>query len=110
MYLDQKHVEEFPLEDLEKPQDQIFYLPMHVICEESSTTTKIHAVVDASAATSTAISLNSILMVGLSTSTHHRCSDLIPTSSYRNDCRHQLEVQIHMSHRARQRSIQICLA
>ena len=63
-YLDQKHAEEVPLEDLEKPQDQVFYLPMHVVSKESSTTTKIRAVFNTSAATSTGISLNSTLMVG----------------------------------------------
>ena len=39
-------------------------LPMHLVTMESSTTTKICAVFDASATTSTGISLNSILMVG----------------------------------------------
>ena len=63
-YLNQKHAKEVPLEDLEKPQDQILYPPMHVVCKESSTTTKIRAVFDASAAASTGISLNSTLVVG----------------------------------------------
>ena len=62
-YFDQQHAEEVPPEDLNKPQDQVFYMPMHVVCKESSTT-KIHAVFDASAATSTGVSLNSTLMVG----------------------------------------------
>ena len=63
-YFDQQHTEEVPQEDLEKPQDQVFYMPMHVVCKESSTTTKMHAVFDASATTSTGVSLNSTLMVG----------------------------------------------
>ena len=63
-YLDQKHPKDVPPKDLEKPQDQVFHLPMHVICKESSTTTKICAVFDAFAATSTGISLNSTLVVG----------------------------------------------
>lgn len=63
-YFDQQHAEEVPPEDLNKPQDQVFYMPMHVVCKESSNTTKIRAVIDASAATSTGISLNSTLMVG----------------------------------------------
>ena len=46
-YLDQKHAEEVPLEDLKKPQDQVFYVPMHAVCKESSTTTKIRDVFDA---------------------------------------------------------------
>ena len=64
-YFDQQHTEEVSQEDLEKPQDQVFYMPMHVVCKKSSTTTKIRAVFDASAATSTGVSLNSTLMVGL---------------------------------------------
>ena len=63
-YFDQYHAEEVPPGDLEKPQNQVFYLPIHVVTKESSTTTKIRAVFDASAITSTGISLNSILMVG----------------------------------------------
>lgn len=39
-------------------------MPIHIVCKESSTTTKIRAVFDASAATSTGVSLNSTLMVG----------------------------------------------
>ncbi len=63
-YLDQQHAEEVPEMDLEKPQDQVYYLPMHIVTKESSTTTKVRAVFDASAATSTGISLNSTLVVG----------------------------------------------
>ena len=63
-YFDQQHAEEVPQEDLEKPQDQVFYMPMHVVCKKSSTTMKIRAVFDASVTTSTGISLNSTLMVG----------------------------------------------
>ena len=63
-YFVQQHAEEVSTEDLEKSQDQVFYLPMHIVCKESSTTTKVRAVFDASAATSTGISLNWMLMVG----------------------------------------------
>ena len=63
-YFDQQHAEQVPQKDLEKPQDQVFYMPMHVVCKESSTTTKIRAVFDASATTSAGVSLNSTLMVG----------------------------------------------
>ena len=41
-----------------------FHLPMHAVHKESSTTTKIHAIFDASMKTSTGISLNDTLMVG----------------------------------------------
>ena len=39
-------------------------MPIHVVCKESSITMKMCAVFDASATTSTGISLNSTLMVG----------------------------------------------
>ena len=63
-YFDQQHAEKVPQKDFEKPQDQVFYLPMHLVCKVSSTIMKTYAVFDASAATSTGISLNSTLMVG----------------------------------------------
>lgn len=63
-YFEQVHAEEVPPADLEKSHEEVFYLPIHIVFKESSTTTKIRAVFDASAATSTGISLNSTLMVG----------------------------------------------
>ena len=63
-YFDDQHAEEVPTDDLEKPQNKVFYLPIHVVHKESSTTTKVRAVFDASATTSTGTSLNSTLMVG----------------------------------------------
>ena len=49
---------------LQKSQHEVFYLPMHTVWKESSSTTKIRAVFDASAKTSTGISLNDTLLVG----------------------------------------------
>ena len=63
-YFDKQHAEEVPPEDLGKPPDQVFYLPIHIVRKETSTTTKVRAVFDASATTTTGISLNSTLMVG----------------------------------------------
>ena len=63
-YLVNDHAEEVPMSDLEKPVEEVFYLPVHVVHKESSTTTKIRAVFDASASTSSGISLNDTLMVG----------------------------------------------
>ena len=61
-YFSMDHAEEVPAEELlSKPQ---FYLPMHAVFKDSSTTTKIRIVFDGSAATSTGLSLNKALMVG----------------------------------------------
>ncbi len=53
-----------PTVDLEKPPHYVFYMPMHAVTKQSSTTTKVRAVLDASAKTSTGVSLNDILFVG----------------------------------------------
>ena len=63
-YMDLGHAELVPLEEMEKPTSQVFYLPMHVVYKNSSTTTKIRAVFDASAKSSSGVSLNDILLVG----------------------------------------------
>ena len=64
VYFELKHAELVPEADLGKPQHNVFYLPMHAVKKESSTTTKLRAVFDASAKPSTNVSLNDILMVG----------------------------------------------
>ena len=58
------HAELVPTADLEKPPNSVYYLPMHSVEKKSSTTTKVRAVFDASAKTSTGVSLNDTLMVG----------------------------------------------
>ena len=63
-YFDSKHAESIPDADLEKPRQSVFYLPMHMVRKESSSTTKIRAVFDASAKSSTGVSLNDTLLVG----------------------------------------------
>ena len=63
-YMDLGHAELVPFEDLEKPPHHVFYLPMHAVYKESSTTTKIRVVFDASAKSFTGVSLNDTLMVG----------------------------------------------
>ena len=56
------HAEAVPESQLRRlPQ---FYLPMHAVFKDSSTSTKIRIVFDGSAVTSTGISLNSALLVG----------------------------------------------
>ena len=63
-YFDMGHAEPVPGADLGKPPSKVFYLPMHAVTKESSTTTKIRAVFDASVKTSTGVSLNDTLLVG----------------------------------------------
>ena len=63
-YFDMKHTEPVPTADLDKPPQNVFYLPMHAVKKESSSTTKIQAVFDASAKSSSNVSLNDILLVG----------------------------------------------
>ena len=58
------HAEPVPLADLDRHPSQVFYLPMHVVRKDSSTTMKIRAVFDASAKSSTGVSLNDTLLVG----------------------------------------------
>lgn len=63
-YFDLGHAESVPPEDLEVPTSEVFYLPMHAVHKQSSTTTKIRAVFDASMKSSSGVSLNDTLMVG----------------------------------------------
>ena len=71
-YFDKGHAELVPAADLEKPPSEAFYLPMHAVKKESSTTTKIRAVFDALAKSSTGVSLNDILLVRLLWFQFHR--------------------------------------
>ncbi len=48
---------------LEKPSSEVFYLPVHMVRKESSTTAKLHAVFDVSAKTTTGASLHDTLLV-----------------------------------------------
>ena len=63
-YFDMGHAEPVPASDSEKSPHSVFYLPMHVVVKQSSSTTKVRAVFDASAKTSTGVSLNDTLCVG----------------------------------------------
>ena len=63
-YMDLKHAEAVPAQDLGKDPQDVFYMPIHVVYKEASTTTKVRAVFDASAKSSSGMSLNDTLMVG----------------------------------------------
>ena len=63
-YFEQGHAEVVPDADREKTPQDVFYLPIHAVRKESSTTTKVRAVFDASAKSSTGVSLNDLLLVG----------------------------------------------
>ena len=63
-YFEMGHAELVPAIDLERQTCEVFYLPMHAVRKESSTTTKLRAVFDVSAKSSTGVSLNDTLSVG----------------------------------------------
>ena len=58
------HAEEVPIMDLYKPPKQVYYMPMHAVKKDSSVTTKLRVVFDASAKSNTDVSLNDTLMIG----------------------------------------------
>ena len=62
-YLKLDLAELVPVADLQKPDNETFYLPMHIVLKESSTTMKVRAVFDASAKSSSGVSLNDTLLV-----------------------------------------------
>ncbi len=62
-YLQLGHAEKVPQQDLDKPSADIFYLPMHGVVKDS-TTTKLRIVFDGSAKTTSGYSLNDILLSG----------------------------------------------
>ena len=85
-YFTLSHAEKIPTVDLQKPPRQVYYMPMHAV-KNSSVTTKLRVVFDASAKTSTDVSLNDTLMVG--PTLHSSLVDvlLISTTSYCSNSR-----------------------
>ena len=62
-YLELGHAEKVPPEEEDAPTC-IFYLPMHAVFKDSSTSTKLRVVFDGSASTTSGRSLNQSLLVG----------------------------------------------
>ena len=63
-YFEMGHAEPVPVSALDKAENEVFYLPVHVVRNVSSTTTKVRAVFDASAKTTSGVSLNEMFLVG----------------------------------------------
>lgn len=63
-YEDMEHMEKISKEDIYKDNKDCSYLPHHGVFKESSTSTKLRVVFDASCKTSTGVSLNNKLSVG----------------------------------------------
>ncbi len=63
-YLELDNAEPVPDSELQHPQNPTYYLPVQGVVRESSTTTKLRAVFDASARTSNGTSLNDTLLTG----------------------------------------------
>ena len=78
-YFEMEQAEEVPESSVNQPLQQTFYLPMHAVCEDSSTTTKLQAVFNASAKS------DDLLLVGLTV--HPSLVDiLIRFRIYSSDC------------------------
>ena len=63
-YLDLGHAEPLSSADLERPVEETFYLPIHAVYKDTSTTIRVRAVFNASVKSLTGISLNNTLLVG----------------------------------------------
>ena len=60
-----KHAEEVPVTDLQKPPEQVFYMPMHACCQEGNQFNhQISSCLRRFRKSNTSVSLNDILMVG----------------------------------------------
>ena len=64
-YLDLGHAEPVPPTPFSSPASSHYYLPMHGVVKNSSTSTKLRVLYDASAKTTSCVSLNDTLLVGL---------------------------------------------
>ena len=58
------HAELVPTADLGNPCNKVYYFPMHTVRKETSSTSKVRVVFNASAKTASGTSLNDHLLVG----------------------------------------------
>ena len=63
-YLQMGHAEKIPLQEVNKSHTEIFYLPMHGVVKDTSSTTRLRIVFDGSAKSSSGYFLNDILLPG----------------------------------------------
>ena len=63
-YLELGHAQPVTQADLEIPPSECYYMPVHSVFKQSSSTTKVRAVFDASARSTTNVSFNDLLAVG----------------------------------------------
>ena len=63
-YFNLGHAEQVPLNKVDSPASEVYYLPMHAVHKDDSTTSKLRIVFDASASTTSGTSLNDHLLVG----------------------------------------------
>ena len=63
-YLELGHAKPVSSQDLLAPSSECYYMPVHSVYKETSTSTKVRAVFDASAPSATKVSLNDLLAVG----------------------------------------------
>ena len=63
-YLELGHAVPVSSQDLQASPSECYYMPVHSVYKETSTSTKVRAVFDASAPSATGISLNDLLAVG----------------------------------------------
>ena len=63
-YTDLNHAEPVPDQDKLKNPQEVYYMLIHVVYKNTSTTTKVWDVFDASAKTASGITFNDTLMVG----------------------------------------------
>ena len=63
-YFELNHAEPVPVEELDKRCTEVYYFPMHAVRKETSSTSKVRVVFDASAKTTSGTSLNDHLLVG----------------------------------------------